>query len=493
MIMLILLFVIFVIYISKIWKRSPTSDFSRIPAVKPRWPLFGNALFFDLTKTHLVLTELSQKYGPVFRIKLYGDEIVVLNDYKSIYTALVANGNEVAGRPSMYRTEHADRNRNSIVWQTYTPKLKMLRKEVHKSLRMFGDGLNSLEDKCLPEVEALIVRIRDTDGHPFDPWDYIYDTTCNVMLLLLLGVRFSYTGDELNRLKEISRLFNHTFGSGSGSRLDMIPWLHILRNQDFSVLKTALNLRNSFWEDKIKDLPRKNDSVVTDLLRLTEDPDLDVTETTVKETFTNLILAGTDTTATAMTCLLLILIHLPEVQDRLQAELDTVVGRERTPCLADRAAMPYLEACLLELLRYISHVPLAVPHSTISDTFIEGQKITADTTIYINLWAMHHDESFWNDPWVFRPERFLDKHGSILPPQHERRRRVLAFGAGRRVCIGEVLAKNRLFLFVSAILQKFRFEAADIPSLPDMDPRTYSLGLVLHPGRFRIKAKRRDS
>ncbi|KAL3860289.1 hypothetical protein ACJMK2_010430 [Sinanodonta woodiana] len=492
MITLIVLFVLFMICISMIWNWSQTSELSGIPAVKPRWPLFGNALFFDLTKTHIVLTELAQKYGPVFRIKLYGDEIVVLNDYKSIYSALVANGNEVAGRPSMYRTEHADRNRNSIVWQTYTPKLKMLRKEVHKSLRMFGDGLNSLEDKCFPEVEALIARIRDTDGHPFDPWDYIYDTTCNVMLLLLLGVRFSYTGDELTQLKEISRLFNHTFGSGSGSRLDVIPWLHILRNQDFSVLKSALKLRNSFWEDRIKDLPIKNDSVVADLLRLTENPGIDVTETTVKETFTNLILAGTDTTATAMTCLLLILIHRPEVQDRLQAELDTVVGQKRKPCLADRAVMPYFEACVLELLRYISHVPLAVPHSTISDTYIEEHKIPADTTIYINLWAMHHDASFWNDPWVFQPERFLDEHGCILPPQHEFRRRVMAFGAGRRVCLGEVLAKNRLFLFVSAILQNFSFEAADIQSIPDMDPRTYSLGLVLHPGRFKLKAKRRD-
>lgn len=94
-----------------------------------------------------------------------------------------------------------------------------------------------------------------------------------------------------------------------------------------------------------------------------------------------LALSGTDTTSTAVTCFLLVLLHYPNVQRRIQAEIDHVIGDSRTPLLEDRAKMPYTEACLMETLRLISHVPLAVPHATICDTSVKGMKIPKDTTV----------------------------------------------------------------------------------------------------------------
>lgn len=69
--------------------------------------------------------------------------------------------------------------------------------------------------------------------------------------------------------------------------------------------------------------------------------------------------------------------------------------------------------------------------------------------------------------------------------------RMLAFGAGRRVCLGESLAKNRLYLFVTALLQRLTFVPDDSEAVPDPDPRSYDLGLVLHPKPFKVKAIRR--
>ena len=94
-----------------------------IKAVSGRIPIVGNV--FDMTRTHLVLTDWAKSYGDIFRFNLYGEEVVVLNSFEAIHEALVSKGSDIAGRPHMYRTEHADRNRNSIVWQTYTPKLKV--------------------------------------------------------------------------------------------------------------------------------------------------------------------------------------------------------------------------------------------------------------------------------------------------------------------------------------------------------------------------------
>lgn len=70
----------------------------------------------------------------------------------------------------------------------------------------------------------------------------------------------------------------------------------------------------------------------------------------------------------------------------------------------------------------------------------------------------------------------------------------MTFGAGRRVCLGEALAKNRLFLFATALVQSFEFQRAPDETntkpqqLPKMDPRTYEMGLVLHPQHYQLIA-----
>lgn len=113
--------------------------------------------------------------------------------------------------------------------------------------------------------------------------------------------------------------------------------------------------------------------------------------------------------------------------------------------------------------------------------------------VYINLWSLHHDESVWPNPWTFNPSRFLDSNGKLLPSSHENRRRLMPFGAGRRVCLGETLAKNRLFLFATSLVQNFFFQAEDEKNLPEVDPQAYEMGLVLHPKSFRLQAVHRES
>ena len=77
------------------------------------------------------------------------------------------------------------------------------------------------------------------------------------------------------------------------------------------------------------------------------------------------------------------LLYRPEIQTRLHIEIDHVIGLSREPSLSDRPSMPYMEACLLETLRYISHVPLAVPHATTCDTTVGGKHIPKNTTVRI--------------------------------------------------------------------------------------------------------------
>ncbi|XP_005093227.1 cytochrome P450 1B1 [Aplysia californica] len=472
--------------------------YALIPMATPRRPLLGNAGQLDMSRCHLVLTEWAERFGPVFRIRVFSEEILVLSDYASVHDALVVQGSAFSGRPPMYRTAQAHRHRHSIVWQTYTEKLQFLRKEVLKTLKMYGDGMDNLEHKCQPEISAMLAAIGEHGGRSFDPWDHVYHAVSNVMLGLTLGTTFDHSSPNFQTIKDINSLFNDTFGSGSARGMDFLPWISKLRCYGYSKrLQEALKLRDVFWERELKILKgrEETDCIVQQLLSLASTPsgqELGITETTAKEVFTNLILAGTDTTATALTCLLLVFLHYPQVQERMWEELNDHIGSDRLIQLADRSHMPYFQAALLELLRFTSHVALAVPHYTMCDTSVLGIPIPKNMTVYINLWALHHDPAEWADPWEFRPERFLDAKQRLIPPSHPARRKLMVFGAGRRVCLGEALAKNRLFLFAAALVQHFRFvpSAGDMVGggLPPLDPRTYEMGLVIHPRRFKLRA-----
>ena len=129
--------------------------------------------------------------------------------------------------------------------------------------------------------------------------------------------------------------------------------------------------------------------------------------------------------------------------------------------------MPYVQATLLELHRFASIVPLNVVHVAERDTEFLGYKIKKDTFVVTNLYAMHHDEKFWERPECFIPERFLDDSGQMLALDHPRVRHVMAFGAGIRMCIGENLAAVRLFIWMVTIVQRFEIKPeSDHPNVP---------------------------
>lgn len=115
--------------------------------------------------------------------------------------------------------------------------------------------------------------------------------------------------------------------------------------------------------------------------------------------------------------------------------------------------MPYTEAVLLEAHRYSSVLPLGVFHELVEDLEFHGHYLPKGMIIVPNLYHIHHDKEIWGDPENFRPERFLEKGGSAL------KENVVPFQVGRRMCLGEALAKDFIFLMVTSIFQKFGVKA----------------------------------
>ena len=121
----------------------------------------------------------------------------------------------------------------------------------------------------------------------------------------------------------------------------------------------------------------------------------------------------------------------PEVQSRIQRELDDVVGQNRLPTLADRPSLPYTEATIQEIMRYGTIAPIGAPHYTDVDTTFRGYQIPKGTMVIGNLWSISRDPKLWNDEDIgkFNPERFLDANANIFKkPDHH-----LVFGSGKVV------------------------------------------------------------
>ena len=173
--------------------------------------------------------------------------------------------------------------------------------------------------------------------------------------------------------------------------------------------------------------------------------------------------AGFETTSTALRWEIAFLVNYPKYQEDIQRQLDEVVG-ERSPSLCDRPNLPLIQATIIETLRLGNVVPLAIPHITLTDTTLSGYQIPKGTMVFANTQAVHLDTKCWDGPTAFNPYRHINEDGKLLTNKGN----FYPFGAGRRFCAGEPLAKVELFLFLSWMLQMFTFVAKEDGCPPEL-------------------------
>jgi len=178
------------------------------------------------------------------------------------------------------------------------------------------------------------------------------------------------------------------------------------------------------------------------------------TFTDIKVYLTDIIVAGTDTTAKTMEWAMAELICNPDKMKGAQAELDEVVGRNRRVEENDSDRLPYLYAVVKEVFRLHPVVPLLVPHRAASACEVGGCVIPKDTQVIVNVWAIGRDPVIWNEPSKFVPERFIDTKMSVVDYRGQHFE-LLPFGAGRRMCVGLPLASRMIHLVLTSLIHSF--------------------------------------
>uniref|UniRef100_A0A5F9DHC9 unspecific monooxygenase n=1 Tax=Oryctolagus cuniculus TaxID=9986 RepID=A0A5F9DHC9_RABIT len=170
-------------------------------------------------------------------------------------------------------------------------------------------------------------------------------------------------------------------------------------------------------------------------------------------------------------------------KEKVHEEIERVIGPDRAPSLTDKAQMPYTEAAIMEVQRLTAVVPLAIPHMTSEETVLQGYTIPKGTVIIPNLWSVHRDPAIWEKPDDFYPGRFLDDQGQLI-----KKETFIPFGIGKRVCMGEQLAKMELFLMFVSLMQSFKFA---LPKDSEKPVLTGRFGLTLAPHPFNVIISKR--
>ncbi|XP_005885532.1 PREDICTED: cytochrome P450 2C42, partial [Myotis brandtii] len=164
---------------------------------------------------------------------------------------------------------------------------------------------------------------------------------------------------------------------------------------------------------------------------------------------------------------------------KVQEEIDRVIGRERSPCMQDRSHMPYTDAMVHEVQRYLNLLPTNLPHAVTCDVKFRNYLIPKGTTIITNLTSVLRDDKEFPNPEKFDPGHFLDEGGNFKKSDY-----FMAFSAGKRMCAGEGLARMELFLFLTTILQKFTLKA--VVDVKDLDVTPVMNGFVSVPPPYQL-------
>eukprot|EP00112_Aurelia_sp_Birch-Aquarium-sp1_P000590 Seg1056.8 transcript_id=Seg1056.8/GoldUCD/mRNA.D3Y31 product="Steroid 17-alpha-hydroxylase/17 20 lyase" protein_id=Seg1056.8/GoldUCD/D3Y31 len=470
------------------------SQLKRYPPGPIPLPLIGNLHLLG-RKSHLSLKALSKTYGDVMSVSFGTQRVVIINSTQAAREVLLTKGEDTAGRPQdAYPVSLLTNGYQDIVFSDYGPKLKLMRKIAHEALKMYGTGMEHLEECLLIEIGKLFNRLDEVCNTPFDPKDDIALGILNIICAIVFGKRYEIEDEEFRTVVEIDhRLAKSADFTGA---IMFIPWLRFLPNEQFSCFKKGVAMRDEFLHKKLQEhretFDENNIRDFTDSLlkqfakEESEDSKIRkyMDETNLEQIVSDLFLAGSETTTNSLHWALLYFATWPKVQAKIADERKQRIGN-RQPRLRDRGNLPYFEATIQEIFR-LSSIVLLIPHKTIRETKIDGHAIPKGTQILINLWALHHDEREWDEPTEFKPERFLDADGNFV---HGMKKSLLPFGAGRRGCLGESLAKMEIFMFLSSILYRYEIHQPEGEEPADLEG---IISIFNSPKPYKIQLKKRD-
>uniref|UniRef100_A0A8C4XHS6 Uncharacterized protein n=1 Tax=Erpetoichthys calabaricus TaxID=27687 RepID=A0A8C4XHS6_ERPCA len=435
----------------------------------PFWvPFVGDLFSMTSDQPHLYMVKLTEKYGDVYSLRLGGSKFVIVNGCKLAKEALLTQGYALTGRPQLAISDRIYYKKTGVALSNgYT--WKEHKRFVLTTLRNFGVGKKSLESIIMEEAKFFVEAFEEERGQPFNPHFTINNAVSNIVCSIILGRRFEYSDSQYRDLQHLMNRGIYLEGSWWTWCYNAFPGLMKYLPGGHNELFSSYGKIQDFLREDIrnhkKDLdptsPRDYiDTYLVEIEKRKNDTDAGFTEEALCSNTLDLFVAGSETTATTLRWALLFMAQNPQIQEKVQAEIDSVLGQTRLPSMEDKINLPYTEAVVHEVQRKADIVPVNLVKMTTEDMTVGGYLIPKDTAVLINLSSVLNDKNEWETPDTFNPGHFLTPDGKF-----RRREAFMPFSAGKRPCLGEPLARIELFLFFTCLLKKFTFRTPEGTSL----------------------------
>ncbi|XP_062915413.1 cytochrome P450 2K1-like isoform X2 [Mobula hypostoma] len=384
---------------------------------------------------------------------------VVLVGYETIKDALINHPDQFAGRAHIPIFEELTQG-FGIAFST-GESWRQMRRFTISTLRDFGMGKKTIEDKIIEEAHFLIKMFESHKGQEFNPAIELSAAVGNIICSILFGDRFDYDDQTFIILVKAINESAKLSGSPMIQLYNAVPILGFLYRSKKKLWKNQ-NLIWQFTKDFItknyQTLDANNPRSFIDVFMLKQqqesgNPNTYFHKNNLVFTVADLFGAGMETTSTTLRWAMLLMMKYPQIQEKVHDEITTVIGSERFPRTEDRKNLPYTNAVIHEIQRFANIVPLNVMHSTTEDLNFKGYFFPKGTPVIPLLTSVLYDKTQWETPNDFNPSNFLDAEGKFV-----KRDAFTPFSMGPRACAGQSLARMELFLFFTILIQRFRFQ-----------------------------------
>ncbi|XP_053558508.1 cytochrome P450 2C14 isoform X2 [Bombina bombina] len=387
-------------------------------------PVIGNLLSLKFKLHPETLKQLAKEYGNIYTIWMGHTPLIVLNGLKAVKDALVSHSEELSGRPEASFLRDITSGKGIVASNGHN--WKQQRRFGLMTLRNLGLGKHGLESRIQEEAQYLTESFTIMNGKAMDPSNLITHSVSNVISNTVFGHRFSIDDMTFQKLVEGNHYLTKILGSAWGRMYDAFPW--IMSHVPGPHQKSFENKEyiENFVKDEIRihqenGIPEEPNDLIDHYLVQMEKTKNESNSTydmsNLIQVVVDLFTAGTESTATTLQWGLLFMLAYPDIQVKIQNELDAVLEGSQTVCYEDRKKLPYTNAVIHEIQRYGNIASVGIARLSIRHVTLDGYSLDKNTIILPNLDSVLHDPKHWETPYKFNPNHFLDKDGNFVAPE----------------------------------------------------------------------------
>ncbi|KAE8378183.1 cytochrome P450 [Aspergillus bertholletiae] len=474
------------------------------PDGPPTLPLIGNAHQIPRKGAHFLFAEMAKKYGDMFSLKVGWGTIIILSNRRIIKELLDRRSSTTSNRPVSTVAQTITGGDHLLVMDS-GPTFRLFRKLLHQEL------MESICDKKhikLQNAEA-VQMLHDFVAFPQQHMLHPKRFSNSVIMSILYGIRTaSHDAPHMTRLYQLMDHWSEVMELGATPPVDVFPFLKWLPERFLGNWKSRVwkvhNEMNELYKEMLERVINRRNSQGNhgSFMDKVLDKNVKLGLTPHQLYFLGGVAmeGGSDTSSGIIIACMQALTKWPDVQKKAQQEIDSVVDESRSPTWSDFEQLPYVTAIIKETQRWRSVGGLGIPHSLSQDEWIDGKHLPKGATVFINGWALHHDERRYPNHDVFDPDRYAGytrlASEYAVSSDYENRDHY-NYGTGRRLCPGVHLAERNLFLGISKLLWAFNFEKEidgnGNPVEPDTDPVSgYSEGFIISAKPFPCRVSPRS-